>query len=78
MASVFEVYNELHTIIIGGLKKHKKADEFTSITNLENYFEYSDWGDSSSIIARIGFRLFSEGTVSDPRKAEPMYLQSPF
>ncbi len=78
LASIFEVYNELNTIVIGELKNHKKADDFVNITNLDNYYEYQDRGESSTILAEVGLKYIHNGKESDPKNAQPLYLQSPY
>ncbi len=69
--------NKQNSFVVGEFKNHKKSSDFQNITSLDNYFEYKDNGDSAFKIAQIGLEELKD-VESDPRKAEPLYLISPF
>ncbi len=68
----------IHSLIIGQIKGHRKQSDFLEITNSDKYYEYKDYGSASYFVAKIGLKMMNEGKMSNPFKAEPLYLQSPF
>lgn len=73
-----EYYSKNNPFVIGKFKNHKKINDFKEIISLENYFEYYETGSSAQLIAEIGFQFFLDAKLSDPFKAEPLYIHSPF
>lgn len=70
--------NTDNAVIIGKLRAYKKADDFSEITNFNNYIEYSENGITASLTAKIGGDMYKSNLETDPYKAEPLYLSSPF
>ena len=78
IASIFENYDGLNTVVVGEFRNHKKIEDFELILELDKYYEYKDRGHSSLIVAETGFELFKKGEETEPYKAEPLYISSPF
>ncbi len=78
ISSLLEKAKQDNSILVGKFRDYKKANEFEDILNLKNYYEYKDKGSSASIVAEISLKLASYENVSEPFKAEPLYMQAPW